>query len=371
VIPQRILHINTERGWRGGERQTFLLALELRRRGHHNWIVARPGEPLAMAAGKEGLPVIPVRPWGEADLWTAARLARFAQANEISLFHAHTGHAVGLGALAVWRSPIPFVATRRVDFPLGSGFFSQWKYRRLGGVAVLSTAIRRAVLEGGIPENKISIIPSGIDPAGYPRVEDREFLRLKYGFSKEDQILINVGALVPHKDQATFLRAAAQVALVFPQAKFLILGEGPLRKELESLVEKLGLTDRVFLLGHRPEVLEYVAMADLFVFSSVEEGLGSALLDAFVMGVPTVATAAGGIPDLYGGSSAPELSSPRDARALADNIRRVLSHPEERALRVGRGRERGRLFSVQAMGDAYEKFYDLHRHKFPSRRVDA
>ena len=315
--------------------------------------------------------MVPVCPWGEWDLWAAARLGRFARQNGVSLLHAHTGHAVGLGALAVWRTAIPLVATRRVDFPLGSGFFSQWKYRRLGALAVLSTAIRRVALEGGIPENKIIVIPSGIDPAGYPRVEDRDLLRLKYGFSKEDQLIVNVGALVPHKDQATFLRAAAQVALTFPKSKFVILGEGPLRKELEALAEKLGLNDRVFLLGHRPEVLEYVAMADLFVFSSVEEGLGSTLLDAFVIGVPTVATAAGGIPDLYGGSAAPELSAPRDARSLADNMRRVLSHPEERALRAGRGRERGRLFSVQAMGDAYEKFYDLQQPKYLSRRADA
>ncbi|MBL0058471.1 MAG: glycosyltransferase [Elusimicrobia bacterium] len=163
---------------------------------------------------------------------------------------------------------------------------------------------------------------------------------------------------MPHKDHATFLRAASRLASTYPRAKFLILGEGPLRPELESLARAEGLTGRVLFLGHRPEVLEYTAMADLFVFSSAEEGLGTALLDALVIGVPTAATRAGGIPDLYGGAAVPELTAPGDPAALADNMRKVLDDPAEGARRVERGRERGRLFSVTAMADAYEKLYD-------------
>jgi glycosyltransferase involved in cell wall biosynthesis len=365
VTSHRVLHLNTERGWRGGERQTLLLAMELRRRGHFNWIAARPGEPLAVAAEKEGLPVFPVRPWGEWDLWTASRLARFAQKNGVSILHAHTGHAVGLGALAVRGTGVSLVATRRVDFPLGSGVFSRWKYGRLKGLAVLSSAIYREAVAGGVPAPKIVVIPSGIDSAGYPHVQDKELFRRKHGFASEDLLILTVGALVPHKDQATFLRAAALVAPAFPQAKFLLAGEGPLRKELEGLAQELNMSNRVFFLGHRPEVLEYTAMADLFVFSSSEEGLGTALLDALVIGVPTVATAAGGIPDLYGGPHVPELCAPRDPGALARNIRDVLGDLDERSCRVSRGHERSRLFTVPAMGDAYEKFYDVH-HPLPT-----
>jgi glycosyltransferase involved in cell wall biosynthesis len=141
---------------------------------------------------------------------------------------------------------------------------------------------------------KTCVIPSGINPAGYPRVEDRNVLRQKFGFRPEDVLIVTVGALVPHKDHATLIRAAARVVPSYPQAKFLLLGEGPLRGDLEVLARREGVADRVLFLGHRPEVLEYTAMADLFVFSSVEEGLGTALLDALVIGVPTAATAAGG-----------------------------------------------------------------------------
>lgn len=352
-----VLHLNTERGWRGGERQTLLLALEMARRGYRNWIAARPGEPLIDAARRSGLPVVPVSPWSEFDLFAARRLRSSLGALSIDILHAHTGHSVGLGALAVRGTGARLVATRRVDFPLGAGFFSRWKYGQVDAMAVLSSAIERQVLRGGVPAKKTCVIPSGIDPAGYPRVEDRNILRQKFGFRPEDVLIVTVGALVPHKDHATLLRAAARVVPSYPQAKFLLLGEGPLRGDLEVLARREGVADRVLFLGHRPEVLEYTAMADLFVFSSVEEGLGTALLDALVIGVPTAATAAGGIPDLYGGTNVPELTAPGDAEALAQNMKVVLADPGEKARRVARGRLTAGKFTVKHMADGYEALY--------------
>jgi glycosyltransferase involved in cell wall biosynthesis len=106
------------------------------------------------------------------------------------------------------------------------------------------------------------------------------------------------------------------------------------------------------------DALELTAMADVFVFPSVQEGLGTALLDALALGVPTAATAAGGIPDIYGDPRAPELSPPGDPDALARNILRVLLDPEEARRRVERGRERVKGFTVQAMTGAYERLYE-------------
>lgn len=357
--PIGILHINTERGWRGGERQTLWLAQELSRRGHTNTVACRPGEPLAEAAGRAGVPVLPIHPVVEFDIFSARKIrSRLRAQPPVSIVHAHTGHAVGLGALAVRGTGKPFVATRRVDFPLGRFLGSRWKYGRVDGFAAISSAVAAQAVDGGVPREKIVVIPSGIDPSGYPRVQDRESLRQKHGFSGEDLLIVTVGALVPHKDHATFLRAARRVSDSYPQATFLIVGEGPLRPSLESLSREMGLGDRILFLGHRPEVLEYTAMADLFVFSSAEEGLGTALLDALVIGVPTAATAAGGIPDIYGGKDARELTPPGDADALAANMCSVLGNPEERARRLERGRTRGLLFSVTAMAEAYEKLYE-------------
>jgi glycosyltransferase involved in cell wall biosynthesis len=329
----------------------------LARRGHGNWIACRPGAPLAWEADRAGVPVLPLSPWAEWDPLAARRLRRFLKAQAAQVLHAHTGHAVGLGALAVRGTAVRFVATRRVDFPLKTNLLSRAKAGRVDAWAAISGRVGEMLSKAGIPPEKTTVIPSGVCADGYPALGERDRLRREKGYSKDDVLIVTAGALVPHKDHATFLKAAARVAREEPRAKFLVLGEGPLRGELEGLAREAGINDRVFFLGHRPEVLEYTAMADLFVFSSAEEGLGTALLDALAIGVPTAATRAGGIPDLYGGPAAPELSPPRDPEALARNILCSLQDPEEARRRVARGLERAARFTVSAMADGYEKFY--------------
>lgn len=353
----RVLHLNTERTWRGGERQTFWLARELRSRGHESWIACRPGFPLDCAAKAVGLPTLPVCPVSEADPLAAWRLYRFLRERRIDLLHAHTGHAVGLGALATLGTATPFVATRRVDFPLAGNVLSRWKYSRLDRLAVISNAIRTIVMKGGFPEERIAVVPSGIDATGYPSVSGRLEFRRERGLSDDGVLIVHAGALVPHKDQATLLRAAAVVFDRIPGARLVILGEGRLETELRAMAEEPGLAGRVDFPGHRPDVLEYIAAADVFVFSSVEEGLGTTLLDAMAIGIPTAATRAGGIPDLYGGPGAPELVPPADASALAAGILSVLADPVEAARRVRRGKEIAARFTVDAMATRYQELY--------------
>lgn len=354
----RIVHLNTERGWRGGERQTLWLATALARRGHGSAVAARPDEPLAQRARAAGLEVFPLSPWGEWDPLSAHRLNRFLKGWKADVIHAHTGHAAGLAAFASLGAPARRVATRRVDFPLRGNSLSRWKYGRMQAVACISSRVRELVVEGGVPEGKTAVIPSGIDPSGYPSSSDKDRFRRDKGLSPADVAVVHVGALVPHKDQATLLRAVQRAAWEEPKLRLILVGDGPLRGSLEALARELGIAGRTTFQGHDPDPLGWTAAADLFVFSSKEEGLGTALLDALVVGVPTAATAAGGIPDIYGGAGAPELSPPGDPAALARNILSALRDPGESRRRVERGRERAARFTVDAMTGAYEKLYE-------------
>src|SRR5690349_3906359 len=108
----RILHIDTERGWRGGERQALWLAAELRRRGHLSIVAARPGEPLGQRAMEVGLEVASCTPRFEVDPRGALRLRRLIRNRRIDLVHAHTAHALGLAAIATIGSRVPLVAAR-------------------------------------------------------------------------------------------------------------------------------------------------------------------------------------------------------------------------------------------------------------------
>lgn len=353
----KILHINTERGWRGGERQTFWLAREQRRMGHAAWVAARPGEPLAQALTDGGLVVKPVNPLFELDPLSAFNLKMLIRKEGISVVHAHTGHAVGLAALAAAGTAAALVATRRVDFPLKDNRATRWKYGRMDAVAAISRRVRDVLIESGVPPEKITLVPSGIDATGYPSVKERAVLRRVRGLDATARLVVNVGALVPHKDQATLLPAAARVLQQAPDVRFLVFGEGPLQPVLEGLAGSLGIANSIEFMGHRPDVLEWMALADMVVSSSKEEGLGTSLIDALALGVPTVATRAGGVPEIYGGPDAPELVPPQNPEALAAAILQVLREPSEGPRRVSRGFERVREFTVQAMAARYDEIY--------------
>ena len=171
--PLTVLHLDTERGWRGGERQALWLAERLARGGDRSLVAARPGEPLAERAAAAGLPVVPCAPAGEFDIAAALRLRGVVRRERVDIVHAHTGHAVALAALATLGTRARVVVTRRVDFRLRANPFTRWKYGRAAAIIAISRMVQRALEESGIAPSRIELVPSGVDlsrviaPAGF------------------------------------------------------------------------------------------------------------------------------------------------------------------------------------------------------------
>jgi len=139
-----------------------------------------------------------------------------------------------------------------------------------------------------------------------------------------------VGKLTPAKGQDDLVTAFAGLAQEFPDTVLVLIGDGEMRAHLASRIAALGLNQRVFLPGFRDDALDYMAAADVFVFPSREEGLGGALIEALLLGVPIVATSAGGIPEILEGE--PPLGrmvSPADPNALRTALRDVLTLSED------------------------------------------
>ena len=343
--PLTVLHLDTERGWRGGERQVLWLARELARMGHRSLIAARAGEPLAARAREAGLSVIPCDPIGEADPLAALRLRRAMRRQRVDVVHAHTGHAVGLAALGTMGSRTPMVLTRRVDFRLRSNVGSRWKYRRAAAVIAISRAVRAALVASGIPEQRIDLVPSGVDLERVVPPAPQDALAA-LGVPGGAPLVVMVGALVPHKDPATFVRAVAVAKRRVPAMRALLVGEGPLRPALEALIAELRLSDTLVLTGYRTDADALLAAADVFSLSSEEEGLGTVLLDALAAGVPVAATSGGGIPEIIEHDRSGLLVPPHDAEGLGVNIARLLDDEALRRRLIDGGSARVRRFSV-------------------------
>jgi glycosyltransferase involved in cell wall biosynthesis len=326
------LHIDTARTWRGGQQQVLLTVLGLRARGHRAVLVAhRDGELFRRAA--EGPDLVPLAPVNEIDLATAWKLSRIIRQWRPAIVHAHDPHAVSMASLALsFGAPEPrpkTIASRRVDFHLQSHAFSQWKYRQIDGFIAASHAIKAILVQDGIPAGRIHVVHDGIDVdkiANRPETD----LHAEYWLPHGVPVIVNVGALVGHKGQKYLIDAMPLVLREVPDAHLVILGEGELRAPLEKQIKHLSLTKRVLLPGFREDVLSLMKSADLFVMSSVTEGLGSAVLDAMAMGHAVVGTRAGGIPEAVVDEETGLLVAAADAKALAAAIVRLLKDAELR-----------------------------------------
>jgi glycosyltransferase involved in cell wall biosynthesis len=351
------LHIDTARTWRGGQQQVLLTVLGLRARGHRAVLVAHPEGVLRQRAS-EGDDLIPLAPRSEVDLAAAWRLARVIALHRPEVVHAHDPHAVAMASLAlsfgVGGATPALVVSRRVDFRLQKNSFSRWKYRQAACYIAASRAIARILESDGIPASLIRVVHDGIDVERVMQVPPADLHR-EFWFPKGAPVLVNVAALVPHKGQKHLLDAMVRVRRRVPDAQLVIFGEGELRDSLEQQVKDLELGKHVVLAGFRDDVLSLTRSADLFVMSSVTEGLGSTLLDAMAFGLAVAGTTAGGIPEAVEHGVTGLL-------APAEAIVTLLKDPTRRAAMGEAGRARVRYeFGVDRLVEGTLAAYEACR----------
>jgi glycosyltransferase involved in cell wall biosynthesis len=340
------LHVDTARTWRGGQNQVLLTVTGLRAAGHRAMLVAHPDGELIRRA-REGLDLVGLAPRTEMDVSAGWRLSRVVRRERPEVVHAHDPHAVAMAGLAISmdaRSPRPaLIASRRVDFNLKSNSFSRWKYRQVDLFVCASEAIRRLLVADGIESARAITVHEGIDLGhvdAAPPVDAHAEFWLPHGAP----VVGNIAALVPHKGQRDLVDAAAIVV----------------REVLERQIRHLHLEKHVLLAGFRPDALSLLKAFDVFVMSSVQEGLGTSLLDAMACAKPVVATTVGGIPEVVVDGETGMLVEARQPRQLASAIVRLLKSPAARREmgEAGRARVQAR-FTVERMVaetmDVYER----------------
>jgi glycosyltransferase involved in cell wall biosynthesis len=334
----KVLHVDTAATWRGGQNQALLTAQGMAARGHDVVVACRRGGVLEERARVAGLSVraLPFR----GDAWPPGvlGLARVLKQTRPERVQLHDPHAVGTGVLASrLAGGARLVATRRVDFAL-RGPLSRWKYARCPRVIAVSRAIAAILEAGGLDRARLSLVYEGV-PAREPIPGGRAELQA-LGVPEGSPVVGNVAALTGHKDHATLVEAAGLVLRQRPDARFVVVGEGPLRRELEARVREAGLAGRVIFAGFRTDVDRLLPAFDVFCLSSQLEGLGTSLLDAMAFGRPAVATNAGGIPEAVEDGVTGLLVGVRDPVALGRALLELLADPE-RARRMGEaGRRR-------------------------------
>lgn len=311
----KILQLNFEKGWRGGERQTLYCMRAFRAAGHDVEVLCRAGAPLEARCKEEGFVTHGVRN-------VPAQLAYLARAGRhYDIIHAQTANTVTWAVLTKALHGRPVVFSRRTSFEVEPG--DQWKtgakWRRVDGFVAISEMAaaepRRLGLQPVIIRSAVE--PHAIDHANVDRLVAELGLQGK-------KVLATSAALIHDKDPLTLIRAVGELARTRRDFVFVHFGAGGDREaQARAEVQALGLQDVYLFAGFRKGVEDFYSIFDVFVMSSIEEALGSSVLDAFLQRVPVVSTDAGGLKEsLADGRGV--LCPVGDVQALSSGMARCL-----------------------------------------------
>lgn len=276
------------------------------------------------------------------DLITLWKLHRLMRDFKPHIVHTHTAKAGFVGRLAAWLAGVP-VIIHTFHGHVFHGYFSPTKTRlfivleqfaaRLSDrIITLTENLREALADTYriAPHEKIIVMPCGLDLAAFAAAQRKTgAFRHEWGIAPEAPLISIVGRLVPVKNHALFLQAAARVRQMRPEARFAIVGDGELRASLEAQVDALGLRDAVTFTGWQRDVLPVYADSDVLVISSVNEGTPFTVIEALAAGCPVVATAVGGLPEFLAGGKLGALVPCGEAEPLAAAIAATLADPPD------------------------------------------
>jgi glycosyltransferase involved in cell wall biosynthesis len=298
------------------------------------------------------------------------RLRDWMTRERADILHAHDFYAGLIGAAAARLTHVRVIACQR-HLRLSDRRAHEWgtrlTHRLAHRVLVNSEAIRDHLLAGGhIAPEKIVVIRNGLSDAAERaaldddgRAKQRAALLRELNLDEGAKLIGLVARLQPVKGHRYFIEAASRIAAVEPNAHFLLVGDGALRREIEEQAVRLGVDHRVHLLGDRNDAASIAAGFDVAVLASLHEGLPNAVMEAMAAGAPVVATAVGGTTELVIDGATGFLAPPADAEALARRILDALRDPDRSARMAAEGRRRVlSQFGMRRMIESVERLYD-------------
>ncbi len=349
----KIIHLDTGDDLRGGQQQLLMLASGLAARGHKQLIVTMDGTTLEARARKGGVRVFALPRHDPAGAHGIFQLRQVLLAEPFQVLHAHDGKGQTISWLASLGMNVARVASRRVTFVPPRRIDTRLKYgRTCDAVIAVSGFIKRLLVDAGVPETRIEIIPDGVEiPEKLPDASARARVRSEWQIGAEEFVAGHLGAMTQEKGQTIALQAAARLQESLPQAR-LVLATG----ELRSI--SLPRPPNVRVLPYQTKLADFFAGLDLYLMPSLAEGLGSSALVAMAYEIAVVATRVGGLPELIEDGATGWLIPPGSPEALADAIAHAASD-RARLHKMGiKARQRAKQFSSTLMVERTEALYE-------------
>lgn len=358
----RVAYVIWSLGLGGAEQVVIRLAAGLDRRRFEPVICCLDERgPFAEQAEQAGIEVVALGKRGPLDAGAAHRLARLFKARRTQVVHTHLWGGNVWGRLAALWARVPKVVTTEHNL-------DTWKKRHhflidrtlapgTTRLVAVSQQVREFYEARGVGRGRWQVIYNGVDTRlAPPRGRGAAFREL--GLGAGAPVVALIGRLVPAKAPDVFLRAVAQAAVQVPALQALVVGDGPLRSELEGEAHRLGLAGRVLFTGVRKDVPDLLAGLDAVLFSSVREGLSLTMLESMAAGAPVIATEVGGTPELITHGRTGLLVPPGQPEQLAHALVGLLEDPAgAAAIREAARKRVEERFSLSSMIDAHAELY--------------
>jgi glycosyltransferase involved in cell wall biosynthesis len=364
----KILHLVSSGGYYGKESVIINLCSALEKLDCATEVGAflnsqAPNDDVVTRAHRQGLSARTFACNGRVDLRAVRTIREHILAQQIDLVHTHDYKADLYGYLAARWAGRPLFATCHLWFSSSIphqmySALDRFVLRYFDGVIGVSPPIGDTLHKAWVPQRKVAVIANGIDFSPFLRVEDAASRR-EFG---SDLTIGIVGRLVGQKGHPFFFAAARAVLKKFPGAKFVVIGEGPDRKQLETLAQELGIAGSVHFAGYRDDMPSAYAGLDLMVMPSLDEGLPMTLLEAMAANRAVIASAVGAVPEVITHGQTGLLVEPGNTNDLKQAMLLLLNDASLRKRMGENARESVSRFSSDLMARNYLDFYQRMGH---------
>jgi len=332
--PLHILHVEAAAGWGGQEIRVFQETLLLLERGYSVSLICQADSPLEKKCGAVSNADFHFQPLlmkKMMNLSTFVALYRYVLKNNFDIIHTHSSVDSWLGGLVGKLLRVPVVRTRHVSLPVKDFFpnhllYSHIPQRILTSGNMISDIMKKIRC---VNSSHVVSIPAGVDLRKFNSSISGQKIREELKVDSSQFLVGKIGVIRGWKGHNYFLEAIPLILKEIPQTRFVIVGDGPGFKEIESKIKIAGLDDRVALLGHREDVPEIMAALDVQVLASFAgEGTPQVIPQAFAMKTPVVATKIASIPELLGNGERGILIEPQNPLEIAKAVLKLIRNPE-------------------------------------------
>lgn len=354
----KILHTEWSDGFGGQEKRILSEIIGLKQRGYSVSLACRQNSTIRKYAELYGIKTYLLPFSCLYDIRSIFLLVKVLKKERFDIVNTHSSVDSWIGGIAAKIAKVPvLIRTRHLDTPCKRDILHFIHYLPDMYITCGETMRKNLIEKYGFPEDKTVSIPTGISEEFFNVKRDPD-MKVKYGLDRNSIVITNVGILRRVKGHETTLRAVRSVVKHFPNAKFLLVGEGPYRKTLEDITYTLGVKQYVVFTGFIENIPEVYSFTDVAILSSWSEGIPQSILQAMAAGVPVVATNVGGVPEIVRQEETGLLVNPGDYEGLASGIIKILKNPSFAAGLVKNAKELVKKeYSVEGMLNKIEALY--------------